>query len=250
MRTMDFPKKMELNSCSLKIDDRFMANVSSRESLTDIAILENRIGLLAISIKNPRFSNEMVTSFLEFSRSGFSEALITIVDKPYERNLLAAKKDSVWLLAETEKLRRIANETKVRINRMIGKVAGVKVRLLDWDELQKNTPDWLIREIREAWNQRGSFYEHIRAQTASVLLDTSDDQIDGYAEFMLEELPVLLQLYYFSEAAMADAYPGPQPDLFWKIESGFFAEQLPVLTGRMKEANGVIYLHWMERSAS
>lgn len=247
---MDFPKKMQLNSFFLKINDRFMVTVSSRESLTDIAILEKRIGLLAISIKNPRFSNEMVTSFLEFSRNGFSEALITIVDKPYERNLHAAKKDSAWLLAETEKLRRIANETKVRINRMIGRFPGVKVRLLDWDELQKNTPDWLVREIREAWNQRGSFYRHIRAQTASVLLDTSDDQIDDYAEFMLEELPVLLQLYYFSEAPLADAYPGPQPDLFWKIESGFFAEQLPVLTGRLKEANGVIYLHWMDGSAS
>ncbi|QKQ26924.1 hypothetical protein [Candidatus Reidiella endopervernicosa] len=63
-----------------------------------------------------------------------------------------------------------------------------------------------------------------------------------FSQFLLSELPVLCYIYYLSGDQIVDIYPGEQPSLFWKIESGQYADELPQLSALTRDHAGLIYI--------
>jgi hypothetical protein len=230
----------------VQISERFAVTLLNRFKPVGLVDLVSRRGLLAVSIKNPRFSNALISAFARECSDRLAHGLVTIVDRPYERNLRAAGRGSAWEHAEIEKLGRISAETRVRVIRTLAKEGAGQIQLLGWDALAEMTPSWLVDEIRAGWNRRGIFYADVLAQTRAVIPAAEQPVLERYAEFILEELPVLLHLYYFGREQLVDFYPGPQSMLFWKLESGTYAEELPELARRLIPREGLVYAHVIE----
>jgi tRNA-dependent cyclodipeptide synthase len=210
----------------------------------------DRSGLLAVSVKNPRFSNQLVAAFIAFCKRALRDGEITVVDAPYERNVVAAGLDDAWMRQERAKLRRIADETRSRIRRQLRAAAATRIRVLDWPDFAGRTPEWLVQEVRRAWERRGSFHREVLAQTCRAIPGLEPGpRAERHAEFLLEELPPLLHHYYSAEAGCVDVYPGAQPALFWRIESGAHAGELPRLSARARSGRGLIYLDTQPASA-
>jgi hypothetical protein len=235
-----------VHSTQVQISRRFTIMLLNRFKPVGLGDLASRRGLLAISIKNPRFSNALISSFARICCDNMAQGLVTVVDRPYELNLRAAGRGPAWEHAEIEKLRRIAAETRIRVTRMLAKERASRIELLDWNTLEEVTPAWLTDEIHAGWNRRGIFYADVLAQTQTVIPETEQPLLERYAEFMIDELPVLLYLYYFGCEQVVDFYPGPQPLLFWKLEAGVYAEELPELARRLIPRDGLVYANVME----
>ncbi len=154
----------------------------------------------------------------------------------------------MWEDVEINKLSRIAAEKRRSLIRALAKEGKGRIQLIDWDTLTKMTPSWLFKEIRAGWDRRGLFHADVLAHTRERFPD-AEQALEGYAEFVLEELPVLLHLYYFGYEQVVDFYPGPQPPLFWNVESGVYAEDLPELTLRLMPREGLVYAHAIELAA-
>lgn len=245
---MPQPRSLGSSEASLyrqqvQLAGRFAATLQNRFRAPTDSDLRARIGLLAISARNPRFSNALVEAFCRTARERLAGGLVTVVDRPYERNIAAGCGTSEEQLQEIEILRRVATETLVRVGRIIAKAGGA-ISIKPWDELAAETPGWLTQSIRTAWEKRGRFYADVLAQTGTVIpTKPAPDALERYAEFLLEELPVLLHCYYFRPEEVVDVYPGPQPVLFWRIEAGAYADEMPVLAHRLRQRAGVVYAH-------
>jgi len=229
-----------------QISEHFALKLLNRFKPVNLADLATRKGMLGVSVKNSRFTNALISAFARICSDCLAQGLVTIVDRPYERNISAAGRGPHWEHAEITKLRRIAAETHVRVTRMLTKERAGKIQLLDWSVLSEMTPAWLVDEIRSGWDRRGLFYEDVLSETAAVIQNMEKFGLERYAEFILAELPVLLQLYYFSREQLVDFYPGPPPMLFWKLESGAYAEELPELMRQLVPREGLIYAHIIE----
>jgi hypothetical protein len=226
----------------LRISERFeiiLLNRFKRAALIDLA---SRRGLLGVSVKNTRFSIKLIDAFIRFCNDHLASGLVTIVDRPYECNVRAAGRGCTWESVEIDKLWHIAAEKRRSLIRALAKQRTGGIELVDWDALAKMTPEWLVEEIRAAWDRRGLFHQDVLAHTRERFPDAKH-ALEGYAEFVLHELPVLLHLYYFGYEQVVDFYPGPQPPLFWKLESGAYAEDLPKLNLTLMPREGLVYAH-------
>jgi hypothetical protein len=229
----------------LQISGRFEVMLLNRYKPVGLIELASRRGLLAVSVKNARFSRELIRAFIRFCNDHLASGLVTIVDRPYESNLRAAGRGWAWEYVEINKLWRIAAEKRRSVVRALAKEGKGRIQIIDWDALTKMTPGWLFKEIRAGWDRRGLFHADVLAHTRESIPD-AEQALEGYAEFVLEELPVLLHLYYFRYEKVVDFYPGPQPPLFWKVECGAYAEDLPELTLRLMAREGLVYAHAIE----
>lgn len=222
--------------------DGFEATLENRFRAPTDADLRTRTGLLAISVKNPRFSNALIAAFCRACRERFAAGAVTVVDKPYERNVAAGRGTPDRQRQEIDTLRRVATEARVRVGRIVARHGGGAVSIEPWDALAAETPEWLIRGIRAAWGRRGRFHADVLAQSRAILPHApAPVALERYAEFLLEELPVLLHRYYFRPDEVVDVYPGPQPAVFWRIEAGAYADEMPDLADRLCRRAGLVY---------
>jgi ribosomal protein S18 acetylase RimI-like enzyme len=226
--------------------DGFQATLQNRFCVPIDSELRARSGLLAISVKNPRFSNALVAAFCRAARERFAGGVVTVVDRPYERNVAAGSGTPDEQQREIETLRRVAAETRARVGRIVAK-HGSAVSIKAWDDLTAETPPWLTQAIRAAWERRGRFHAGLLAQSRAILPnEPAPEELERYAEFLLEELPVLLHLYYFRDREVVDVYPGPNPPVFWGIEAGAYADEMPELAHRLSPRGGLVYAHvWL-----
>ena len=233
----------------LQLAGGFEATLQNRFRAPTDSDLRGRIGLLAISVRNPRFSNCLIAAFCRAAQECLAGGVVTVVDRPYERNVAAGGGTPEEQRRRIETLRRVAAETRVRVARIVAKHAG-PISIEPWDALAAQTPERLIRGIRAAWERRGRFYADVLAQSRAVLPSVpAGDALESYAEFLLEELPVLLHRYYQHPEEVVDIYPGPQPALFWRIEAGAYADEMPDVAQGLCARAGLIYAHaWTRHS--
>jgi len=226
----------------VQLADGFEATIENRFRTPTDADLRTRTGLLAISVKNRRFSNALVAAFCRASQERFAAGVVTVVDSPYERNVAAGCGTPDQQRREIETLRRVAAEARVRVDRIVARHGGGAVSIQPWDALAAEVPEWLARGIRAAWERRGRFHADVLAQSRAILPNAPASVVlECYAEFLLEELPVLLHHYYFRPDEVVDVYPGPQPAVFWRIEAGAYADEMPDFAGRLCPRTGLIY---------
>lgn len=225
---------------ALEFADRFRLEFTALRPF-DEAEVAKRPGWLMLSVRNPAFTSRLVRGFCDYARRCLPEAFITVVDAPYVFNVQAMRLSEEATRAEIEKLHRIGAEYRSCCERAIRAVAPGRVRLRPWHELEQAVPRWVVAELRTAFAEPTSFRSDVLLRTREVVRNVSDARLPDYARFLIEELPVLMWLYYGSGTGVVDCYPGPNPELLWNIECGRYAGELPGLTALAQASPGLIY---------
>src|SRR5579864_3900482 len=105
----------------LQISERFDVILLNRFKPVALIDLASRGGLLAVSVKNLRFSSELIGAFIRLCNEHLARGLVTIVDRPYECNVRAAGRGWAWEYVEINKLWRIAAEKRRGLVRALAK---------------------------------------------------------------------------------------------------------------------------------
>jgi len=205
--------------------------------------LRGKTGYLMISVKNPKFSNALIEAYCAFSAEFLARSYLTVVDTPYFANVAANQHDMETAAAEIEKLKHISRETVTRIGRIVAKYPAAPIKVLLWRDLERETPTWLVEEIRAAFRNKGCFYRDIIDRTRAVMpANIPESRLEAFSQFMVVELPVLFYIYFLRDPGLADFYPDENPDLIWKIERGFYGAELPQLTALATRGPRVVYV--------
>jgi hypothetical protein len=207
----------------------------------DPARLAERAGLLMISIKNPYFTTPLIDGFCRFVTARLRRGYVSVVDRPYVQNILATADDGTHS-AQINGLRRLAEERRRQVERILGRHGSNRVAFLSWDELTGRTPAWLTAEVQDAWRQRGLLHADLIAQArerAGWHVDLA--ALERWALFLVEETPVLLYSYYLLDGGVVDVYPGPLPEYMWRIERGDYAAEIPRISALARSQQGLVY---------
>lgn len=211
--------------------------------------LKEKTGFLMISIKNKSFSNRLLEAYIDFVQKYLDKGFITIVDKPYIHNVNAIYTDPEQRLRELEKLDKIANENNARVQRLIRKKACNNIEQVYWNDLELSTPAWIVEEIESAFLSKGNLYRDILERTMEVIPEgvITDLNADKYAQFLVKEMPILLHQYYFTDDKIVDIYPGENPDFLWKVEAGYYSDELPGISQAAVRGDGLTYIDFQMR---
>jgi hypothetical protein len=239
-------KATVFHTTQLFADDIRVSVLSLKRSYA-LADLRDKSGFLMISVKNPLFTRKLVDRYCRFSIEHLDAGLITIVDLPYIRNILASFEDPEARRREIEKLESISGEIRRLVEKVLTGYPSSNVSVVSWNSLVEETPRWLQEEIRAGFRVGGKFYGDIMAQTKKVIrVPGNERNLERFAEFLLEETPVILHLYYLYEARVVDFYPGPPADYFLKLEEGLYADELPEISRIAGKHAGMIYVDFQE----
>lgn len=229
--TLDYSKHIELN----------IYNLQRRCSAST---LKGKSGFLMISIKNKNFSNRLIEYYFDFVNRYLESGFVTIVDTPYIHNIYARYRDEVTRQIEIKKLERIADENNRRITRLLGKSGVRNIEQISWANLEKQVPEWLHNEVESAFNGKGKFYNDILERTKEIIPQgiLDNDNLESYSQFLVKETPVLCTQYYLKGDRIVDIYPGEIPDFLWKIESGYYSDELPGISEIASKSSGLVYI--------
>ena len=121
-----------------------------------------------------------------------------------------------------------------------------RVSFIRWDELAKQTPQWLKAEVNTAFKNKAQFFFDITQQTRRAIGKAVAGDPSAYAQFLVEETPVLLYCYYLFRGGVVDVYPGEIADYFWRLEASDYAEELPQATALATSHEGLAYIDFRE----
>jgi hypothetical protein len=218
---------LTLCSAPLPESDGLQGELTALAAPPHASELVHRTGLLMVSIKNRQFTTDLIDGFCRFATTRLRGGSITIVDRPYVQNILAATSNGAPP-DQIEGLRQLADERTRQVRRIMRRYDPQRIELIAWDALAERTPDWITSEILAAWNRRGALYADLITQARRRGGRHADPTaLERWALFLVEETPVLLYSYYLAFGAVVDCYPGPLPEYLWRIERGDYATELP-----------------------
>lgn len=186
--------------------------------------------LIGVSLKNPRFSNAWLTEALSGAEELGKRTVVTLVDSPYFETL--GPRD-FGLSERRERLLRLGRQRDEQLARIQKLIADFRATCLfkPWSEFQAATPLQLKEELNAAYGSGGRVTELISAQVRSVMdMFLDDDEVRHFARFLLEEIPVLVTIYYELMDRCVDVYPGEQAPFFWALDKGELESELPEMT--------------------
>lgn len=204
--------------------------------------LGHHFATLLLSLKNPDFTPELVTWFIDMSKHVFTEAMICVVDTPYRFNLLADAGgiETDMVITKQKHLDQLALERRRMIQRCLNRADWPSVHLVPWSVLDRMTPRWMRTEVQAAFAAQGAFYTLVLDQIRAIRRVPNDHQsLERYAQFLLAEIPVLLLTYYGS-TGVVDVYPGPNFELYTALEEGLFTHELPQISAFVQAGSSLI----------
>lgn len=215
-------------------------------SLTHLLSLEHIKNIHAyfmISMKNKRFSKHLIRSVLQYALSMNWKLEITVVDAPYFSALSWNDSEgSRSLESGHEKLNRIALETKEKVTRIVQSFEPSCFKILEWSSISDQCESWIKDEINKAFIQNQHVTELLEAQTQEATgLDRSDPEFRAKVDFLLNEFPTLIWMYYSSENSVVDVYPGKNAFFFNELEKGHLIDELPKITKLVQKSPPLIY---------
>lgn len=232
----------------IKLSDSFNATYYYQNEQNKSTSIKSKFGFLMISLKNKKFTKNLLDVYADLTKNYFSGGFITIVDSPYIYNLKALGLTTVEFSNEMKKINKIYSENESRVQKLLRKNHDTNLKYITWSALESKVPHWLIDEIRVAFMLKGKFHQDVLDRTVETLpmhlLEKSSPE--KFAMFLLKELPTLLYLYYLFEEQICDVYPGENPELLWKIESGYYFSELPLISKLIKNHQGISYIDLQE----
>lgn len=199
---------------------RSRANVSPTE-------ISGATFLVAVSMRNPSFSNDWLLEVAKDIGDWNGRALLTLVDLPYLASIQVLSDLNNDLVKQLAIFDRQRSEQAGRLRRMAAAHAGF-CTYVSWGVLAESTPEFLKQEIRDAFTRKGRAYELIILQVRRVFDHSySDATVERLATFFIQEVPTLLYIYFHIMNGCIDVYPGPQAEFFWELDSGHLSAELP-----------------------
>lgn len=210
----------------------------NRESDFD---LKDREAWIFISIKNRLFNRAYVNWFIQMCEENGLVGHICRVDDPYRYNRMAELGATNLPDDEVEKIERLSGDIGRMVQKALNGSRTTSVDMVRWRDIADETPQELHDELRQAFNSKGKVYTALAQHVSNVKPIESEEQLASYAEFFLCEVPILFHAYYRNKSTL-DIYPGSQPEFFWQIEMGDFADELPLLTAISRRSRSMLYL--------
>ena len=227
--------------------DGFTGTICSRAVPPQAEYLASRVSFLMISLKNRLFTSGLINAYCQFATEQLLGGCVTVVDRPYVYNVLAASHDLSARRKQLRGIRRLSDERRRQAMKLIAKYDQERIKFVSWDQLARSTPKWLWAEVRTAFINKGPFYYDVLEQTQRNFARVVEVALlERYARFLIEETPVLLYCYYMFSGGVVDVYPGKNPDYFWRIERGDYAEELPQTTALATTHPGLIYVDFRQ----
>lgn len=208
------------------------------------SIIKNRHWLLAISLKNPLFSNQWISSALQTAKSFGGNVSVTLVDEPYVFTMAAISCTDNALSENMNKLSKIRAEQLTRIKRLINK-SNIDANFILWQDMHDQTPKELIYELMDAFTVKKSktrtlILKQVARALPSFIDNTNQEQL---AEFFLHEAPVLINYYYKTSPGTIDIYPTQQAQFFWDLDIGILKNELPIASMLAHESQPHVYCY-------
>jgi hypothetical protein len=234
-------RQIALRSAPLPASDGLRGELTALSALPHPSALVDRTGLMMVSVKNRQFTTHLIDGFCRLATTCLRRGRITIVDRPYIQNILAATR-SGGEPRQIEGLRQLADERTRNVRRIIRHHDAHRIELVAWNALAEQVPEWITTEILAAWESRGAFHADLIAQARGRAGRDGDPvALERWALFLVEETPVLLYSYYLAFGAVVDCYPGPLPEYLWRIERGDYAAELPQVSALARAGPGLVY---------
>lgn len=236
-------KQFNLNEFEIVSSDITWKFQSSRE-LLNINSLKRRSWLIAISLRNPAFSNKWLRAAVGLSSMLDGETVITLVDEPY---LVSISTLSVSSQTFEDNLNIYRKQSEEQWNRLHKKIQPYfdNVKLVIWQNLYNSTPDSLFNELKDAFKKNGSRVRYlVQIQVNKAHPHINDPEtLEKLADFFLDEAPVLINYYYNKAPGCIDLYPKPQAPFFWELDKGNLSKELPCSTHLVKNNWPHVYCH-------
>jgi hypothetical protein len=204
--------------------------IERRRALIGPTDLNESTFLIAVSMRNPQFSNRWMQETIGCVKAWGGKAVLTLVDLPY----LA----SIDVLSRNPKAKhRALLAYEQQRSEQVGRIQRIAsddpetCEFHSWDTLQALTPRLLQPEVVDAFFTRKSVHALVMKQVRRVFDDIADQStLERLAMFFLQEVPILAFLYYTFYGHVVDLYPGPQADFFWELDGGLLQNELPSLS--------------------
>lgn len=197
--------------------------------------LGRRDFLVAVSLRNPRFSNAWLGAVGGSVGRWGGRLHVCLVDEPYFEQAAASV-----ARAAANHLRALAQQRAEQRSRLARFARANLCRLFEWEELRARTPLPLFHEVEAAFAARGRFWRAVMEQTRSKSVQDASGRLADCI-FLRREVPVLVNVYHRLLRGTIDVYPGPQAALFWKLEAGHFRRELPICTALAEGDDGLIH---------
>jgi len=216
---------------------------SCRLELTP-GLIKNRNWLVAVSLRNPAFSNRWLKAVISAASLLEGCVTLTLVFEPYIASMDALSTSLSDYKENILKLEKQRREQWNRLNKLIRNV-GCNVTLIAWQELCELISADLVDELDVAFkNPASRVRQLVQMQVALVHPQVEDIVVrDRLADFFLDEIPVLINYYYSIASGCVDVYPGPQAPFFWELDGGFLNDELPYASSLVRKAKPHVYCH-------
>jgi hypothetical protein len=202
--------------------------------------LAGRHAWIFISIKNRKFNRPYVDWFIRMCDENGLNGHICRVDDPYKFNRMAELGVDILPEGEAEKIERLSNDIGRMVQKALNGSRTENVDMILWRDVARDTPSKYHDEIRAAFKKDGLVRKALSNHVRSVKDIETQEQLNRFVEFFLNEVPILFHAYYQSGGTL-DIYPGSQPDFFWQVEMGVFEDELPLLTALTRQGRTMTY---------
>jgi hypothetical protein len=203
--------------------------------------------LIAVSLRNPKFSNHWLKAVVEDALELGGTVKVCLVDTPYFERVKYSSQERVQQLQKLTSLFNESVQQEQRLTKVLS-VYAARVEVFRWVDVERSVPTELFDELRSAFGQRQRVYAALSQQVRlSTRLETAEE-VEEASIFLLREFPVLAFMYYALFPNTIDVYPGPQSDFFWELESHTYAEEMPLMTRLAAEAPASVYAHATEHA--
>jgi len=170
-----------------------------------------------------------------------------LVDVPYfetlvynEPNVRIQKRQLAILYTQCEQHER-------RLQRLTSQFSKV-IHIFRWNAAERLVPEKFFVEIRSAFLLERRVYSALLDQVRMNVAGLEEiEELKRASVFLLNEIPVLLFMYYRLFPDIIDVYPGPQAEFFWELERGTFTDEMPISTQLACQSEGLIYADVQER---
>lgn len=185
---------------------------------------------LFLSLKNPSFSNAWLADAPSLCCHLSGSIKLFVVDSPYFKILPILT--SLSETTDADKLRMNLIQHRDEQVQRLEKLASKNLAFTtyaSWEYYAMMAPAFIATEVVHAFRHPES---HVRRLVLHQVKKAHSEIADvillaQLAQFFLDELPVLITVYYSDIAHIVDVYPKKQAPFFWALETGMLSSELP-----------------------
>lgn len=190
---------------------------------------------IGLSIRNRHFSRKFLKDVLALVLEEFRELYVIIFDIPYAYNDAAERGEDQPSSQDIDKNVRIGDEREESIRKIAASLGTLdSIKIERWAQVQSHEVETYRLELRSAVETNGPLRNSLLINARRWLKKRGRVEAEEFIEFQIQELPVLIDVYY-NKGFLVDIYPGYYFLFFFELERGEWNDELPQCS---KAANG------------